>query len=117
LVLAATAGRGNLPWACRGVPPARPEGLGAMVAGTVDPMAAAAVMAVVVLGETMVGGLAGLGGTRCALSALLAWAAGERLVRKALGRFGGITGDVLGAVVEAGVTVGLVVLSTAPFPY
>jgi adenosylcobinamide-GDP ribazoletransferase len=91
--------------------------LGALVAGTVDPMAAAAVMALVVLGQTMVGGLAGLGVGRSALAALLAWAAAELLLRRSVARFGGITGDVLGALVEVGATVVLVVLSTAPFPY
>jgi cobalamin synthase len=39
------------------------------------------------------------------------------LLRKSVTRFGGITGDVLGALVEVGATVVLVVLSTAPFPY
>jgi adenosylcobinamide-GDP ribazoletransferase len=117
MVLAATAGRGNLPWACRGPRAARPNGLGAMVAGTVDPLAAAGVTALVILGQIGLGGIAGLGATRCALAALLSWATAEVLLRRCERRFGGITGDVLGALVEVGTTVVLVVLSTAPFPY
>ncbi|HEX3828747.1 MAG TPA: adenosylcobinamide-GDP ribazoletransferase [Sporichthyaceae bacterium] len=117
MVLAATAGRGNLPWACRGPRAARPNGLGAMVAGTVDPMAAAGATALVVSVQVAVGGVAGLGMARCALAATLSWAAAEVLLRKCERRFGGITGDVLGALVEIGTTVVLVVLSTAPFPY
>jgi adenosylcobinamide-GDP ribazoletransferase len=117
IMLAAVAGRGNLPWACRGTRAARPNGLGAMVAGTVDPMAAAGATALVVLGQVAVGGVAGLGVARCALAALLSWAAAEVLLRRCERRFGGITGDVLGALVEVGTTVVLVVLSTAPFPY
>ncbi|MFI5708502.1 adenosylcobinamide-GDP ribazoletransferase [Kribbella sp. NPDC051620] len=42
LVIAAVASRLTLPWSCRtSVPSARPDGLGAMVAGTVRPYAAA----------------------------------------------------------------------------
>ncbi|WP_262402131.1 adenosylcobinamide-GDP ribazoletransferase [Actinomadura sp. CNU-125] len=47
-LVAGVAGRLALPWACRAsVPPARPGGLGALVAGTVPPRAALLVTAVV----------------------------------------------------------------------
>jgi adenosylcobinamide-GDP ribazoletransferase len=111
LVLAAgvTTGRLAMTWACRtGVPAARPEGLGALVAGTVRPvvpvlttivLAAAAGIAIggIRPGLTLSGGvLAGLGA---------AWA----LERHAVRRLGGITGDVLGAIAEVATTVTLVV--------
>ncbi|HEX2316200.1 MAG TPA: adenosylcobinamide-GDP ribazoletransferase, partial [Thermomonospora sp.] len=50
VVVAAVTGRLAFPWACRaGVPAARPDGLGALVAGTVRPGAALAVTAVAVV--------------------------------------------------------------------
>jgi adenosylcobinamide-GDP ribazoletransferase len=49
---------------------------------------------------------------RSLLAALLAAAAAEVLLRRCRSRFGGVTGDVLGALVETATTVTLVVLST-----
>lgn len=101
-----TAGVGSrlaLTWACcRGVPAARAGGLGARVAGTVHPLAAAlltlaafglAVPLGVIFASALAAGLA--------LSLGLAWLAVRRL--------GGITGDVLGAVAEIAVAACLVV--------
>jgi adenosylcobinamide-GDP ribazoletransferase len=117
LALAVAIGRGNLPWACRaGVRAARPDGLGATVAGSVDPLVALGTLIAVVAAVTAGGG-SGFGWFRAAAAALLAWAAVEGLLRRCLARFGGITGDVLGAVVEVGTTVALIVLSTAPYNY
>src|SRR5579859_6832372 len=51
LIAAVVTGRLALVWACRqGVPAARPEGLGAMVAGTVRPAVAAGLTLVVLAG-------------------------------------------------------------------
>ncbi|GAA3145094.1 hypothetical protein GCM10020001_080240 [Nonomuraea salmonea] len=174
LVTACLAGRLALTWACRaGVPAARPDGLGAMVAGTVRRpavvlvtlaavLAAAAigllaapgpapvddrpavdglvvdglvnVTAVVVQGcpldfaafpdcpepavpgmryeeasGLLPGGVAALGRTLAAPVALLAGlAAALLLLGRARRRLGGVTGDVLGALVETAVTVTLV---------
>ncbi|MGS2640617.1 adenosylcobinamide-GDP ribazoletransferase [Streptosporangium sp. LJ11] len=153
LVAACAAGRLALTWACRaGVPPARPDGLGAMVAGTVRRSVAVAVTALVLAGATAlvylhgigaldlwssgspsessggwgyvayvdmtysedrdflgagthgVGLISGLGpflvplGLPLAMlvGLLAAWAVRRRAVR----RLGGVTGDVLGALVE-----------------
>lgn len=174
LVTACLAGRLALTWACRaGVPAARPDGLGAMVAGTVRRravvlvtlaavLAAAAIgllaapgpapmedgpavdglvvdglvnlTAVVVqgcpldfsafpgcpepavpgmrygeAGSLLPGGVAALGRTLAAPIALLAGlAAALLLLGRARRRLGGVTGDVLGALVETAVTVTLV---------
>ncbi|SBT65199.1 cobalamin-5'-phosphate synthase [Micromonospora sediminicola] len=98
VVAGTAAGRLGVTLACRrGVPAARPEGLGALVAGTVGwvaptvgALAVALLAAPAVPGRPWQGPLAVLGA--------LAVAAG--LLRHLVRRFGGITGDVLGALVE-----------------
>jgi adenosylcobinamide-GDP ribazoletransferase len=109
VVVAWAAGRLAITVACRrGVPPARPEGLGALVAGTVPVPAAALIAAVVVAsaaaatpGRPWQGPLAVV----ASLAVVLA------LLRHCVRRFGGITGDVLGASVEVGTAVALVGLA------
>ncbi|MFF1460708.1 adenosylcobinamide-GDP ribazoletransferase [Streptomyces sp. NPDC058330] len=93
------------------VPPARPEGLGAAVAGTVPPGAAAAVAALVVAGCAAAGtATGGYGPVRYALAALAGLAAAQLLLRHCVRRFGGVTGDVFGALEETAATAVLVVL-------
>ncbi|GAA3985353.1 hypothetical protein GCM10023085_79390 [Actinomadura viridis] len=125
VVIAAVTGRLALPWACRrGVPAARPGGLGALVAGTVPGGAAAAVTVAVVLAVLGAGAAAGAaadgpGGpgdaVRGALQAGAAVLAGLGVavltLRHAVRRLGGVTGDVLGALVELAATAALVVLA------
>jgi adenosylcobinamide-GDP ribazoletransferase len=83
----------------RPVPAARPEGLGASVAGSV-PVPATVVIAVVgVALLVLVGGPAG------AVAGPSAYAAVMLLVAHATKRFNGVTGDVLGAAVELAATV------------
>nr|WP_240955484.1 adenosylcobinamide-GDP ribazoletransferase [Micromonospora sp. HNM0581] len=98
-VLTATAaGRLGVTLACRrGVPAARPEGLGALVAGSVGPVALAAVTVAVVLLAVAAVPQRPWQGPLVVLAAL-AVAAG--LLRHVVRRIGGITGDVLGAAVE-----------------
>ncbi|MFI5592545.1 adenosylcobinamide-GDP ribazoletransferase [Amycolatopsis sp. NPDC051758] len=103
-------GRCTLSMACaRGVPSARPEGLGATVAGSVPRIAAAAV-------ALAAGGLATLVPGpplwRGPLAVLLAYVVAAALLWRCTQRLGGVTGDVLGAGVEAGVAAALVALST-----
>jgi adenosylcobinamide-GDP ribazoletransferase len=114
LAAALVVSRLALPLACaRGVPAARADGLGASVAGSVSrPMALAAVL----LGLVLVVVAVVLGGARESLPALLVaasagLAAGLAVGWHAVRRFGGVTGDVLGAVVEATFTASLVLLS------
>lgn len=109
---AATAARLALTLASRrSVPAARPEGLGAAVAGTVPAGAAAAVAAVVVAGCAAAGAVTGgYGAARYALAVPAGLAAAQLLLRHCVRRFGGVTGDVFGALEETAATAVLVVL-------
>ncbi|MGV1008239.1 MAG: adenosylcobinamide-GDP ribazoletransferase [Dermatophilaceae bacterium] len=102
------ASRHTLAWLCRvGVAPARPDGLGAAVAGTVPTWAAACVGAVLALGSAL--GAAWCGARWYAGPLVVVVAVGSALVlaSRATARFGGITGDVLGAAVEVGLAAAL----------
>jgi adenosylcobinamide-GDP ribazoletransferase len=114
LVVATMTGRLAATWGCRvGIPSARPDGLGAWVAGSVTrgPLAA---------GSSAVLGAAAVGGWLVTdLRHLILWplavavgiAASSVMLRHAIRRFGGITGDVLGALVEIAFTATLFVLA------
>ncbi|MFI9624362.1 adenosylcobinamide-GDP ribazoletransferase [Streptomyces sp. NPDC052042] len=96
----------------RGVPAARPEGLGAVVAGTVPMVGAVVVGAVVVVACAGAGAaLGGYGAARYALAVPAALAAAHLLLRRCVRRFGGVTGDVFGALAETAATTALVVLT------
>ncbi len=114
VILAATTLLGSrhaLAWGCRrGVPPARPGGLGSAVAGTVPgPRVVVALLILVGLatfsyvatGEVRTWPVATVLAAQV-LAALI-------VLRRATTRFGGVTGDVLGAMVEVSLAVGLVV--------
>ena len=105
VVVAWAAGRLAVTVACRrGVPAARPQGLGALVAGTVPvPVAALAAAVVVVAAAAATPDRPWQGPAAVAASLLVVVA----LVRHGVRRFGGITGDVLGASVELATTVTL----------
>ncbi|MFE9413151.1 adenosylcobinamide-GDP ribazoletransferase [Streptomyces sp. NPDC006704] len=112
-VVAAVAARTALTLAARrGVPAARPEGLGAVVAGTV-PVVRAAVVAVVVTALCAAAGLVSgvRAAPRFALAVVAALAVAQVLLRRCVRRFGGVTGDVFGAVAESATTVTLVALT------
>ncbi|MFD5847622.1 adenosylcobinamide-GDP ribazoletransferase [Streptomyces chartreusis] len=112
-VVAAVAARLALTLAARtGVPAARPEGLGAAVAGVVPVRGAAAVALAVTGASVAAGALLGADDlARTALAVLAALAAAELLLRHCTRRFGGITGDVFGGLAETAATTALVVLS------
>ncbi|MEV0730078.1 adenosylcobinamide-GDP ribazoletransferase [Polymorphospora sp. NPDC050346] len=103
VVVATATGRLAVTWACRrGVPAARPDGMGALVAGTVGrPALAVATAAVVLAAVAAVPGRPWQGPA----AVLAALAVAVLLVAHAVRRLGGVTGDVLGAAVEAGTTV------------
>jgi len=103
-------GRCTLSMSCaKGVPPARPEGLGATVAGSVPRAAAIGVG----IAAAAVAALApGMNWWRGPVAVLLAYAVAAALLWRCTKRLGGVTGDVLGAGVEAGVAAALLVLST-----
>ncbi|MFG2051882.1 adenosylcobinamide-GDP ribazoletransferase [Micromonospora sp. NPDC048935] len=98
VVAATAAGRFGVTLACRrGVPAARPDGLGALVAGTVGPVAVAVgAVAVALLAVPAVPGRPWQGPLAVATALAVALALLTHVVR----RLGGITGDVLGATVE-----------------
>ena len=108
-VAAWTTGRLGICFACRrGVPAARPDGLGALVAGTVPAPVVAGLAAVVAAGAVWaVPGRPWQGPAAVAAALTVV----VLLLRHAVRRFGGITGDVLGAVAEVGTTVTLVALA------
>jgi adenosylcobinamide-GDP ribazoletransferase len=109
VVAAYTAGRLAVPVACRrGVPAARPEGLGALVAGTVRLPVLAGAAAIVVAGAVWAVPGRPWQGPVAVAAALLA---AVLLVGHCVRRFGGLTGDVIGAAVEVATTTALVVLS------
>jgi adenosylcobinamide-GDP ribazoletransferase len=105
LLAAAVAGRLALTWACRrGVPAARGSGLGVLVAGTVPPAIPVALTAATLGG-------AGAYGINILIAVAVGLAASLVLTFLAVRRLGGITGDVLGALVE--VTTAVCLLVTA----
>jgi adenosylcobinamide-GDP ribazoletransferase len=109
VVVAFAAGRVAIPLACRrGVPAARPEGLGALVAGTVPlPVALAGAALVVAAAVAATPGRPWQGPVAVAVSIAVV----VLLVSHCVRRFGGITGDVLGAAVEVATTLALIGLS------
>ena len=92
----------------RGVPAARPDGLGVGFSGTVAPEAAAASWLAAAGGCALAFGWAGLEWWRGVLAVIVAAAALGLLLRRTTTRFGGVTGDVLGAGIELTLAVLLV---------
>ncbi|MGH3314478.1 MAG: adenosylcobinamide-GDP ribazoletransferase [Streptomyces sp.] len=117
VVVAAVTARTALTLAARsGVPGARPEGLGATVAGTVPVRTAVAVAAAVTVLSALAGaavpwGDALYGAVPRALAVVLGVLAAELLLRHCRRRLGGVTGDVFGALAETAATASLVVLA------
>ncbi|CAL9605211.1 adenosylcobinamide-GDP ribazoletransferase [Streptomyces sp. enrichment culture] len=111
-VVSATAARLALTTAARaGVPAARPEGLGAAVAGVVPTGRALTAAAAVTLAAAAAGASLGpYDALRTALAVVCAIALAELLLRHCVRRFGGVTGDVFGGVAETAATTALVVL-------
>ncbi|MFE7933690.1 adenosylcobinamide-GDP ribazoletransferase [Streptomyces sp. NPDC057456] len=130
-VVSAAAARLALTLAARaGVPPARPEGLGAAVAGVVPVRGALLTAVAVTLAAAVAGAWCGPyeGGVvvligpvepgalfepydavRPVLAVLAALAVAELLLRHCARRFGGVTGDVFGGLAETAATTALVV--------
>ena len=111
VVVAAVTSRVALTLAARdGVPAARPEGLGAAVAGVVPVRSAWMAAGGVVLAAAGAGcGFDAIDAARSGGAVLLALGAGELLLRRCVDRFGGVTGDVFGGVEEVVFTAAVVV--------
>ena len=119
LIAAVVTGRLALTWACRrGVPAARPDGLGALVAGSVRPVVPAMATAVTLAAAAAAVAISAVAGGQLGWTLPLAVAAGLAaafaMQRHAVRRLGGITGDVLGALAEIATTVALVVAAMGP---
>ena len=115
LVALVATSRAALALGClSGMPAARPDGLGALVAGTVP--AGAAAPAWLVTGALAVGAglLSGCPWWLPVVGVGAALAAVWWLLTRCVDRFGGVTGDVLGALVEVAATVLLVVAAASP---
>ncbi|MET9401731.1 adenosylcobinamide-GDP ribazoletransferase [Kitasatospora sp. NPDC002965] len=114
VLAAAVAARCALTWGClRSVPAARPGGLGAMVASTVTPAAAALSTAAAALLTATAGAVDGWSSLRLPLAVVAGAGCAWILLRRCVRRFGGITGDVLGAMAETAATGALLVLALA----
>jgi adenosylcobinamide-GDP ribazoletransferase len=110
LTLALVTGRMGAVLACtRGVPGARPDGLGAAVAGSVPRPAALAEVVLLVLAAGGWGAVSYPSRWWApVLAVLVGLLAGGLLARRCVLRLGGVTGDVLGAAVEVATTGSLV---------
>ncbi|MET9217971.1 MULTISPECIES: adenosylcobinamide-GDP ribazoletransferase [unclassified Streptomyces] len=112
-VLSAVLGRAAMTLACRtGVRAARPGGLGAAVASAVS-LRGAWSAGVLCCALACAAGLpfGGLTPLRAGLSAALALLCAELLLRHAVRRLGGTTGDVFGALCETATTTSLLLLA------
>lgn len=113
VVLSAVTARCAISLAARsGVPAARSEGLGAVVAGTVPARSAALLAACLCVVAPALGALAYWGdalhgAVTCLLAVLIGLTAAELLLQHCRRRFGGVTGDVFGALAEAAATAAL----------
>jgi len=102
------ASRQLLAWGCCvGVPSARPKGLGATVAGTVQRPVAGLGFVLLLGVSALASGWSGAPWWSGTVVAGLAILGGALVIARATRRFGGITGDVLGAGIEVSFAVAL----------
>jgi adenosylcobinamide-GDP ribazoletransferase len=118
VVVAWTTGRLAVTWACTPrTPAARPEGLGALVAGTTTSRTAALLTAVIACAAALLAIADGShplpDAARAIAAVVLPLAVAHGLRAHAVRRFAGITGDVLGALVEVTTAASLVVMAVA----
>lgn len=114
-LVAAVVARAAMTLASRaGVPAARPQGLGAVVAGSVPvptAVAAAVLTVLVAAGLAWTESSAEEAAVTGAAAAVLGLCAAEWLLRRCGRRLGGVTGDVFGGLAECAGTACLVVLA------
>jgi adenosylcobinamide-GDP ribazoletransferase len=116
LLVAFTTGRLAVAWACTPrTPPARPDGLGALVAGTTS----ARNVALLTVGTACLAGILAVASGhhhledagRAVAAVVLPLALAHVLRGHAVRRFGGVTGDVFGALVEVTTAASLLVMA------
>lgn len=98
----------------RGVPAARPDGLGRVVAGSVGPLGVAVGTVLLVALATAAATTARQPWWQGVVAGVLAAVVVLLVVRHAVQRLGGVSGDVMGAAVEAAFATLLVVLAARP---
>ena len=116
LIVALVTGRLAITWACRrGVPSARPDGLGAAVAGSTPVVAVAAITVAVAAMAFALGRIDHDSTLGLSLSLVAAVLVGLAVAvffqHRCVRAFGGITGDVLGASVELATTATLLTVA------
>jgi len=115
LVVGASAGRLAATWACHIAPPATSEGLGAWVARTVSTWQVITATLTVVAIAAVVGGLDAsrhvVAGGVAVGAAAVGLVVGVAVQRIGSGRFGGLTGDVLGAAITCAATATYIVVA------
>lgn len=110
--VAVVVSRAALPLCCaRGIPSARPDGLGGTYAGSVPRIGALIVWTVTTAALVVACMAAGLPWWRGILAAGVALVVLTLLLRRTYRRLGGVTGDVFGAAVELSLAALLVALS------
>ena len=115
LLLALVTGRLAVTVACTpAVPAATREGLGALVAGAVPTARALSTVVLVVVAATVLASTTQVPLLLPAAAVASALLTAGLVLRHAVRRVGGVTGDVLGALVEVSAAVVLVVLSISP---
>ncbi|EFC80429.1 adenosylcobinamide-GDP ribazoletransferase [Parafrankia sp. EUN1f] len=123
ILVAAMTSRLAATWSCvERTPAARPDGLGALVAGTVRRRDAIAATAGVLLVAALAGRFDFHGGddgraVRAVVAVMVGLAAALLVRHRLVRRFGGITGDTLGATIEITLMVCLLTMAmTIPTP-
>ena len=108
IAVSVVASRQMLAWACsEGVPSARRAGLGATVAGTVPPAMVALGFVLLLCISALATRWSGPSWWTGPVAMCTAALGGVAVIHRATRRFGGITGDVLGAVIEVSFAVAL----------
>ncbi len=112
VVTAVVTGRVAVVVACsRAIPAARPDGLGALVAGTVPKSVAIAWVVALLVASLAASAWIGGGYWLLPLAVAVGLMVALALVARSVRRLGGITGDVLGAAVETATTAALLALA------
>lgn len=118
LATAAAAGRAcALIAARRSIPPAHDNGFGALVAASQGPASVLVTLVATTVGAGVAGWAVGYPPWAWAAIAAIALAATTGLLHKTIRRFGGVTGDIFGAVIVVGTTICLIGFALWPIGY